>query len=172
MPISLTVDDKNVIAKLEKATDVVKDALERGLKPVAVETAHNVRANLLAHIRFEGTAWKRKGWKPPGSLVASVYGNSFRGKSLVGGFVRSAHPLAHLIEHGYTYKDQIILPVIADVLAFYWPKIGKMAILNFVHRKTMQVQAYDDFSRAFDSAKPKIVGAIEQAAAVAASELR
>jgi hypothetical protein len=109
-----TVDTSRIDAHLETIGPDLERALLKALKPLAASMADEARSAAASHIRFLG--------KKPGQYLASIYGDVFAHEGqlgrVVGGFVRSASPLAHLLEHGATTPAHDILPSAADVLAF------------------------------------------------------
>ena len=99
----------------------------------------------------------------PGLYLASIYGGTFRGHGVVGGYVRSKSPLAHLLELGYNYKEQDIFAKNEDAMAFYWENVGSV-VLKHVHRQAMRVPEYPALGPAFEAAQGDIHSAIEGAA--------
>jgi hypothetical protein len=115
MPVvSFSVDTGRIDAHLETIGPDLEQALLAALRPLAASMADEARSAAASHIRFLG--------KKPGQYLASIYGDVFSRTGgagrVVGGFVRSGSPLAHLLEHGATTPAHEILPSAADVLAF------------------------------------------------------
>lgn len=96
--VSFTVDATAISAHLASIDADVEAALIEALKPLASSLAGEARSAAEAHIRFLG--------KKPGQYLASIYGGTFAKQGqlgrIVGMFVRSGNPLAHLLEHGTT----------------------------------------------------------------------
>lgn len=111
MSIQINVDASHITARLENMLPSVHNALVKSLEPLALEGASAARDIASAHIHFYG---KTK----PGNYLASIYGGISDKGSRVTGFVRSASPLAHLLEYGAHLPAQLILPNAQDVLAF------------------------------------------------------
>lgn len=153
--ITFEVSTRGAEAKLDRILPDVEIAIQAALKPIASEMQHKAQGNALAHILWEG--------KKPGQFVASIRGGTFRKNGKVGAYVRSGNPLAHLLEEGYTYKAQDILPRVQDVMAFYWYGIGENVMFRKVHRDQMRVRAFGDLGRAFNDILPDARDVIERA---------
>jgi hypothetical protein len=112
--VSFTVDTARIDAHLDRIGPDLEQALLQALKPLSSSMADEARSAAASHIRFLG--------KKPGQYLASIYGDAFAKEGelgrVVGGFVRSGSPLAHLLEHGAHTPPHEILPSAADVLAF------------------------------------------------------
>ena len=152
--IRFEFDDRALMAKLDGALPAAADAIEKALKPVARAMATAAQSSALAHIRYEGTK--------PGQYLASIYGGTFKSPGVVGGYVRSGNPLAHLLEFGAHPPPHEILPSAADVLAFldgFYQVFAKS-----VHSPGATIPAYPALRPAFEGAEGDIRSAIEQAA--------
>lgn len=156
--IKFSIDHSQFDAKLGRILPETEEAIETALKPVAQKIAHDAQGAALAHIRFFGDK--------PGRYLASIYGGTFRKPGAVGGFVRSKSPLAHLLELGFTYKEQDIFPKNEDVMAFYWENVGQV-VLKHVHRQSMRIPDYPALGPAFAAAQDGIHSAIAGAAKAA-----
>ncbi len=108
--LRLRVDTTRFVARLDKITPDIREALRRALGPLAREISADARDRAEAHIRYVG--------KKPGQYLASIYGGTFDQGERLGGYVRSGDPLAHILEHGASVPAHEILPSTADVLAF------------------------------------------------------
>ncbi|RBP03810.1 hypothetical protein DFR50_14258 [Roseiarcus fermentans] len=152
--IRFSFEHANFDARIDAVLPDTEDALERALGPVASDMADAARNAALAHIRFEGTK--------PGQYLASIYGGTFRGPGVVGGFVRSGSPLAHLLELGASTPAHDILPKAAAALAF--DGSAGQVFASIVHHPGATIPAYPALSPAFDAARGAIAAAIESAA--------
>ena len=111
MAMRIDVDVSHITARLEQMLPSVHNALVKSLEPLALEGASTARDIAFAHIHFYG---KTK----PGAYLASIYGGISDKGSRVTGFVRSASPLAHLLEYGAHLPAQMIFPDTHEVMAF------------------------------------------------------
>ena len=154
--VSVEVTASSVTARMDAMTQDVRATLKSSLGSLAKEIAAEARAVAAAHIRLLS---KEK----PGTYLPSIYGGvSGRVPTRTTGYVRSGHPLAHLLEYGFTYKDQIILPNVKKALAFEGAA-GKV-ITRRVHREELRVQAYPAIRPAFLAAESEIRATMEAAA--------
>lgn len=151
MKIEINIDASHAMAKLDGIGPNVHDALVKALAPLAQEVAAAARDFAVAHIRFEG--------KKPGAYLASIYGGVADKPGLVAGFVRSGHPLAHLLEEGANIPPHEIYPSAADVLAFEG-SAGDMFAAH-VNSPGAVVPAYPAIAPAFDAARGEIESTLE-----------
>lgn len=158
--VEVRVDTTHLEARIDAMLPSVRAALVKALGPLARDIASDAQSAALAHIRYEGA-------KNPGSYVASIYGDVKEDESRVVGFVRSSHPLAHLLELGFDYKAQDIVPRVATILAFEGD--AGTVFRKRVHRDAMRVPAYPAIGPAFQAEEPEIRDVIEQAVRRAAS---
>ena len=148
--LNVTVDDDRAIARLERVGPDARAALKDELKDLADAIASDARARAQNHIRYFGA-------KAPGSYVESIAGGVAERDSAVIGYVRSGHPLAHLLELGTKAHD--ILPDAAKALAFQGP--AGLVFAQRVHSPGMK--PYPAILPAFEAARDEIEGALEQA---------
>ena len=153
--ITVEIDDRALVAHFDRILPGVEAALETALKPVASAMAASARAAAAAHIRYLG--------KKPGLYLASIYGGTFRRPGMVGGFVRSASPLAHLLEEGFDYPAQEISAAAGSVLAFSFGSVDTM-FARHVRREAMRVGAYPALGPAFDGLRGDVEAALRSAA--------
>jgi hypothetical protein len=133
--------------------DVVK-LLEVRLEPIAKEIGADAKSRAAAHIRFLGLV-------KPGSYVNSIYGALARQrKNRALAFVRSGHPLAHLMEYGFTITDMMITVRNARVMKFAGvDDSGRYAWMfrRSIHRHQTQVQPYPAILPAFEARRAEIM---------------
>jgi hypothetical protein len=155
--VSFTVDTGRIDAHLEAIGPDVEAALLGALKPLASSIADEARSAAASHIRFLG--------KKPGQYLASIYGDTFardggQGR-IVGGFVRSGSPLAHLLEHGAHTPPHEILPSAAEVLAFNGDAGEVFA--KAVHHPGATIPAYPAIEPVLSSRQGDVEAVIERA---------
>jgi len=150
------ISDTRTAAQLEKIGPDVRAALESALASLATRIGADARARAAAHIHYQGR-------KNPGSYLASIKdGVASRDKRVVG-WVRSGHPLAHLLEFGANPPPHEILPSAGDVLAFFWQAAGDV-YLKKVNHPGADIPAYPAITPAFAAARGDIRHALEEAA--------
>ncbi len=154
MAIKVTLEEKSVVERLEKLPRNVRDALFAALYPEALAIQGDARQRAAAHIRFFGP-------KDPGSYVASIYGgvSSSKKEAKVLGYVRSSHPLAHLMELGFTIKDMMIGPKAGEIMAFAGD--AGQVYTRYVHRHETKVRPYPAIYAAFQDARNRVQQKIE-----------
>jgi hypothetical protein len=148
--LNVSVDDDRAMARLEKVGPDARAALTESLKDLAETIAGDARERAQTHIRYLGL-------KAPGSYVESIVGGVSEKDRRIVGFVRSGHPLAHLMELGVQAHD--IFPKAADVLAFEGP--AGMVFARHVHDPGMH--PYPAILPAFEAESDDIEGVLEAA---------
>lgn len=155
--VTFTVDASRIDAHLAKIGPDVEEALLKALRPLAKSMAEEARSAAAQHIRFLG--------KKPGQYLASIYGDTFAREGqlgrVVGGFVRSGSPLAHLLEHGATTPAHEILPSSASVLAFQGD--AGQVFARAVHDPGAQIPAYPAIDPVLASRRSDVEDTIRRA---------
>ena len=158
--LNIKVDDDRAMARIEDVAPKAREALADSLRDLADEIAGDARSRAQSHIRFLGK-------KAPGSYVQSIHGGVSEKDKQIVGYVRSSHPLAHLMELGFQITDYMILAKPGGVLAD--PDTGTV-YGKFVHRHATSVRPYPAILPAFEAARSDIETALEAAVAQAASD--
>ena len=158
--LNLRVDDDRATARLENVAPTARASLVESMRDLADEIAGDARSRAQSHIRFLGL-------KAPGSYVESIHGGVSEKDKQIVGYVRSGHPLAHLMELGFQITDYMILAKPGGVLAD--PDTGTV-FGRFVHRHATKVQPYAAILPAFEAARDDIESALQSAVSQAASE--
>ena len=148
--LEFKVDDRKALARIEALLPNIRAALVDALGPIAQAMASDARQIALDHIRYEGTK--------PGAYLASIYGGTFDKDSIVGGFVRSGSPLAHLLEYGATTPPHEIMPSAADALAFEGP--AGTVFAKHVSSPGATIPAYPAITPAFADMRDAVEAAI------------
>lgn len=155
MTPTMFVDGKHATVVIDQVLPDVRRALVAKIGAIATEMASEARGNAAAHIRFLGA-------KNPGSYLASIQsGVSDKGQRVTG-YVRSGHPLAHLLEEGFTISDMMINASAADVMAFDGG--AGTVFAKHVHRHETKVQAYPAIYPAFEAHQGEIRSSLEEIA--------
>jgi len=158
-PPMLIEDTGKLAAQLETLGPDVRAALEEKLKPIASRMTSDAQARAQAHIRFLGAK--------PGAYVASIKGGVASKESRVVGWVRSGHPLAHIMEDGAQTPPHEIAASIAKMLHFEG-SAGEV-FAKLVHHPGASIPAYPAIYPAFaalaDEARTAIEAAVKQKAA-------
>ena len=164
MTPTLVVSTNRLTQVLDSVGPNVKARLEESLGRLGKEMASDARSRAQAHIRFIGA-------KKPGSYVASITGGLAKPKSKTRttGYVRSGHPLAHLMEDGFNITDILIAAKNAGEVMAFWGSAGLM-FREYVHRHATHVQAYPAIHPAFEARRADVMAAIDQAGRDAATE--
>lgn len=155
--LNVRVEDDRAMARLENVAPNARKALAENLRDIADAIADDARARAQSHIRYFGA-------KAPGSYVASIEAGVAEKDRAIVGYVRSGHPLAHLMEYGASAHD--ILPVAAKVLAFQ----GSAGTVFARHVHSPGMRAYPAILPAFDAARDDIEGELQAAVSQAARE--
>ena len=153
MTVKMDVSAERLVARIDKLLPSVREALVEALGPLARAMASDAQDRAAAHIRYLG--------KKPGQYLASIYGGTFDKDSIVGGFVRSGNPLAHLLEWGASVGPHEILPRIADALAFEGS--AGTAFAARVQNPGAEIPPYPAIGPAFEAAKDDIEAAVRKA---------
>ncbi len=152
----LVVNDTHITELLDKVSPTVRELLNRELDDFVEEITSDARARAAAHIRYLGA-------KNPGTYVASIEGGvADKEQSRLTGYVRSGHPLAHLMEFGFTISDLTIVASAADVMAFEGD--AGTVYAKTVHRHTTNVQPYPAILPAFEARKDEIIASFYEIA--------
>ncbi|MDR3495293.1 MAG: hypothetical protein P4L82_11895 [Ancalomicrobiaceae bacterium] len=150
------IDETHLIERLAEIGPNVREKLARELGGIVDGMVADARQRAQAHIRFLGA-------KKPGSYVASITGGvAQKRKSRVTGFVRSGHPLAHLMELGFQITDMEIAASAASVMAFEGD--AGMVFATHVHRHATTVQPYPAILPAFEAKKGEIAATLQNVA--------
>ena len=158
--LNVRVDDDRAMARLENVAPKARESLASSLRDLADEIAADARSRAQSHIRFLGV-------KAPGSYVQSIQGGVSEKDKQIVGYVRSGHPLAHLMELGFQITDLMILAKPGGVLA---DAETDTIFGRFVHRRATKVQPYPAILPAFEAAHGDIETALQSALNQAASE--
>ena len=151
----IEIDDSRVAARLGRIGPNVREALKNALEPLAARIGADARGRASAHIHL-------KGRKNPGSYLASIEDGVADKQGKVVGYVRSGHPLAHILEQGASTPPHDIVPDAARVLAFLWEGVGEV-FARKVHHPGASIPAYPAILPAFDAARPEIEDALRGA---------
>jgi hypothetical protein len=153
----LEVTDNRLLQLLDGVAPGVQDKLRERLAAIGAEVAADANMRTAAHIR----SW---GAKDPGTLATSFRGGLAKAKSesRVTGYARSSHPLAHLMEYGFTIKDMMITASAATVMAFAGDA-GEV-FRRVIHRHATKVPAYPALRPAFDDRRGEVIAAFAEAA--------
>ena len=153
---TLYVDDKRALAHLDKIGPDVRQALETALRPLAAEISADARSRAAAHIRYLGA-------KKPGSYLASITsGVAKKRPQYISAYVRSGHPLAHLMEKGFKITDMEIYAKNVDKMAFEGP--AGMVYRRHIHRHETVVPPYPAILPAFAARRGEILSTLERVA--------
>ena len=157
-------DDRRLFEVLYKVGPNAEKLLEQRLAPLAQQMESDARSRASAHIRFLGS-------KKPGTYVPSIKGGLAHKKpTRVTGYVRSGHPLAHLMELGFKISDLMIVPgtgkgttsSLGALMAFAGD--AGDVIRAAVHRHQTVVPAYPAIFPAFEAKRNEIMATIESVA--------
>ena len=167
--LNVRVDDDRAMARLENVAPKARESLASSLRDLADEIAADARSRAQSHIRFLGV-------KAPGSYVQSIQGGVSEKDKQIVGYVRSGHPLAHLMELGFQISDWLIVPGTGKnttssagaIMAFAGQ--GGTVFSHYVHRHATRVQPYPAMLPAFEAARGDIETALQSALNQAASE--
>lgn len=153
---TLFVDDTRALQYLDRIGPGVEATLDAVLRPLAQEIAADARSRAAAHIRYLGA-------RNPGSYVASITGDISRKRpTRVTGYVRSGHPLAHLMEKGFKITDMEIYAKNVDKMAFEGS--AGMVYRRHIHRHETQVPAYPAILPAFEARRGEILSTLGRVA--------
>lgn len=159
MALNFLVVNARAMAYFGAVPDTVRAALKTTAQALAGNLQADARRRAQAHIRHLGR-------KAPGSYVESIHAGVAQTGDRLSLYLRSSHPLAHLMEYGANRPVHEIVPSAATVLAFE----GRDAATVF--RKTVHqgsvMPPYPAIVPAFDAAKPAIREAFEEAVREAA----
>lgn len=157
----LTVNDTRVTVHLDEIGPRVRARLFDVVTALEEAMTADARARAAAHIRFQGTK--------PGQYLASIVGGvSTKTQNRITGYVRSGHPLAHLLEYGAHTPAHEILPKVADVLAFMGD--AGMVFAKAVHHPGATIPAYPAINPAFEAMSGRIKDALTEAVKQGAGE--
>ena len=153
MPAQMIIEDNGKIAaQLERLGPDLRQALEEKLKPLASRIASDARSSAEAHIRFLGAK--------PGTYLASIKGGVASKESRVVGYVRSGHPLAHLLEYGAKTPPHEIKASVAKMLHFTG-SAGEV-FARIVNHPGADIPAYPAITPAFAAAAEEARATIEE----------
>ena len=164
MTPTLVVTSNRLTQVLDAVEPDVRQRLEQSLGQLGKRIGDDAKSRAQAHIRFLGV-------KKPGSYVESIYGGLAKPKTRtrVTGFVRSGHPLAHLMEEGFTISDILIAARSGGGVMEFWGSLG-LTYRQYIHRHETQVQAYPAINPAFEARRADVMAAFAAAAKGAAAE--
>jgi hypothetical protein len=151
-------DDGKIVAHLETLGPNLRQALEEKLKPLAARIADDAQSRAQAHIRFLGAK--------PGAYVASIKGGVASRDKRVVGWVRSGHPLAHILEYGAKTLPHQIKATVAKLLHFEGDAGEVFA--RMVNHPGADIPAYPAINPAFEDAAEEARATIEMAVKKAA----
>lgn len=155
--LNVKVDDDRAMARIENVAPNAREKLVESLRDLADAIAADARGRASSHIRFLGA-------KAPGSYVQSIEGGVSEKDRQIVGYVRSGHPLAHLMELGAQPHD--ILPKVAKVLAFQ----GSAGTVFARHVHSPGMRPLPAILPAFEDARDDIEAALQAAVTEAARE--
>jgi hypothetical protein len=165
---TLFVDDRRLLQVLDGVEPAVAQALKDELFVIAKAMQAQARERAQAHIRFLGA-------RKPGSYVQSIKGDvSTKRPNRVTGYLRSGHPLAHLMEDGFNITDMTIVPGTGKNTTARIGAIMKFAgdagevFVKAVHRHATKVPPYPAIYPTFEAMQNDIRAAFEKAAAAPA----
>ena len=144
----MEVNSGNLTQRLESIGPKVRVALKGVLGPLAKAIEGDAKARASAHIHFIGL-------KKPGSYLESIKGGVADKGPKVTGYVRSGHPLAHLLEFGANTPAHEILPSASSVLAFLMPGAATVFAKAVKHPGAV-IPPYPAIYPAFDARKGQI----------------
>ena len=155
MPLEIVeIKDTRVAAQLDCIGPNVREALEKALSPLAARIGADARSRAAAHIHLQGR-------KNPGSYLESIKDGVASKEDRVLGFVRSGHPLAHLLEYGANPPPHEILRSVAQALKFFDGATEVFA--KKVNHPGANIPAYPAIEPAFEAAAPDIRATLENA---------
>lgn len=150
----MVVNDTRAVLHLDEITPAARVRLLNVTDAIAQAMAVDAKARAAAHIRFEGAK--------PGQYLASITGGvSAKTENRVTGYVRSGHPLAHLLEYGAKTPAHQILPKVADVLRFFGP--SGLVFAKAVNHPGATIPAYPAIIPAFEAKRGAITEALTRA---------
>lgn len=152
MSFNMVITDNMATAQLDNIGPDVSAALKQKLGPIATGMAADAKSRAEAHIRFLGVK--------PGAYVASIYGGVSSKEQRVVGWVRSASPLAHLLEYGAQTPAHTIEASVKEVMAFAGPA-GKVFAARVNHPGAV-IPAYPAIGPAFEARQGEIRTTLEQ----------
>jgi hypothetical protein len=155
MPFAFEIDASAAFVRLDEIGPRVHDLLVGEMRTLADAMQEDARSRAIAHFHSVG--------KKPGLYLDSIRGGVSDKKTRVSGYVRSANPLAHLLENGFTISDLLIEAAKGGVMAFEVETVGTL-YASTVHRHSTEVKAYPAIHPAFDAAKPAIEAALQRVA--------
>ena len=158
--LNVRVDADRAMARIENVAPKAREKLAESVRDLADEIAADARSRAQSHIRFLGL-------KAPGSYVQSIRGGASEKDKQIVGFVRSGHPLAHLMELGFQITDLMITAKPGGVLAN--ASLDEVFGIK-VHRHATAVKPYLAILPAFEAARADIETALQAAVSDAASE--
>ncbi len=147
--ITFATSDRKAMARLDALLPDVRTALADALGPLAQEMTDDARNRALAHIRYEG--------KKPGAYLASIMGGTFEKGTVVGGYVRSGNPLAHLLEYGATLPEHEIYAKKGGLLVSSAGEIFG----RHVHFPGAPLPAYPAITPSLDEARSRVETILE-----------
>ena len=156
MPATIQIDATQSVEHLRTLDEKTRQKLADKLRPLADKVASDARANAAAHIHLLGSK--------PGQYLASIYGEVKADETGVIGMVRSANPLAHIMEYGASRAAHEILPDVAQALHFVFG--GAEIFAGAVFAPASLSPAFHDIGRAFDANLADIQQAIIEATRV------
>ena len=167
------IKDSRLAAQLERIGPNARAALEHALAPLAARVGSDARSRAAAHIHTETATrggrvrfWKGFGGDGnvafydagPGGYLASIKDGMASKESRVVGWVRSAHPLAHLLEYGANPPPHDIVPDVAGVLAFEGD--AGTVYAKIVHHPGAKIPPYPAIYPAFEHARGEIAATL------------
>jgi hypothetical protein len=156
--ITVTVEDR-ATDRLGKIGPTTHEALDRALRSLTPELHADVVGRAAAHIHTVG--------KKPGAYLASIAMGYYDKGQRMGGFVRSGHPLAHLLEGGAKPPAHAIAASAASVLAFQGS--AGMVFRQAVQHPGATIPPYPAFGPAIDAHRTEIEARLKEALTQGAS---
>jgi hypothetical protein len=144
-------------------------ALTKALDPVKASLTHDVRATALGHIHtFNAKS------ATVGGYLASIYGGVSEKDTRISVYVRSGHPLAHLLEYGASTPAHDILPKAAKILAFLYGKLGGDAerFARKVHHPGAVIPPYPAFGPVFAARQAEVERVLTDTVAASAQNTK
>jgi hypothetical protein len=150
--IRVTVTD-NATDRLGHIGPDARQALLSVLRPLTQEMYADVLERAGDHIHTVGTK--------PGAYLASIYMGQYDKGDRIGGFVRSGHPLAHLLESGAHPPPHEIDAKTAMALAF--PGDAGTIFRRSVQHPGATIPPYPAFGPAMEAHRTEITDALADA---------
>jgi hypothetical protein len=168
MSLTVKLTNDRAFTIFDGVGDDVMSAFAKGLRDIESRILSDARANAVSHFHSAGV--------DPGGYLKAFQGGVKEKKGSVVGYVRNAHPIAHLLEYGFTISDLMIVPgtgkntkaQVGDLMKFAG-SAGDV-FRRTVPRPETAVRAFPALGPAFEAHRGEIIAAAEDAAASAVAK--